>query len=208
MESKLSDLPVKVLAEISKKALENGFDFENPYDFGYEESAEILEESSAWTGVGPMEALDIEFIAKFISLNYEPLTSWIDGEKNFNELGDLFLPKSKRYMVNYSSKGRGYITQTYSTDWNSYDQGWVEDSMSALSSAGDWSYYDGDYNGSEVDDFEEDELEIDSVEDYNIKNESILDRLVVENTSDILNSLDRKTLLELKKLIDSKLRLF
>ena len=210
MESKLSNLPVKVLAEIAKRAIENQFDFENPYDYGYEESADILEESTSWTGVGTIEALDIEFMAKFISSNSEILTSWIDSGKKFKDLPNLYIPKSKKFIVNYSSKGRGYVIQNYNTDWNSYDEDWVSDAMSALNSVGDWSYYDGNYDGTDVDDFEEDDLDVESIEEVKGRkgrNESVLGILVVENTKDVVKSLDKKTLLELRRIIDSKLRL-
>jgi hypothetical protein len=51
-------------------------------------------------------------------------------------------------------------------------------------------------------------LDVDEIEEVKEGyNESILNKLVVENTSEVINSLDKKTLLELRKLIDSKLRI-
>ena len=155
------------------------------------------------------EGCVIEFIAKFISLNEEILRIWIDDEKKFGEISNKFIiPKPKKYMVYYSSKGRGFITQKYQTDWTSYDKDWIRESMNELNSAGDWSYYDGDYIESDVDEFDEDDLDIDDIEVVReSKNKSILNKLVVENTSEIIESLNRKTLLELRQLIDSKLRI-
>jgi hypothetical protein len=40
-----------------------------------------------------------------------------------------------------------------------------------------------------------------------IKTESILDRLVIENTSDVIKCLDKKTLIKLKSIIESRLRI-
>jgi hypothetical protein len=37
--------------------------------------------------------------------------------------------------------------------------------------------------------------------------DSILNKLVIENTSEVIDSLDKNTLLKLKRMIDSKLRL-
>jgi hypothetical protein len=37
--------------------------------------------------------------------------------------------------------------------------------------------------------------------------ESLLSKLVIENTQDALNSLDKKTLIKLKSIIESRLRL-
>ena len=189
--------------------LENDYDFEDPYIMGYSESCEIVEDASRWVGVGTIESVDIEFVAKFISLNENLLRSWIDGEKKFDEISsELVKPRPKKYMVYYSSKGRGYVIQKYSTDWTSYDKDWIDESMRELSSMGDWSYYEGDYLGTDVDDFDEDSLDIDEIEVLNEgQNKSILNKLVVENTSEVINSLDKKTLLELRKLIDSKLRI-
>jgi hypothetical protein len=189
--------------------LENDFDFEDPYIIGYQESCEIVEDASRWVGVGTIEAVDIEFIGKFISLNEEILRIWIDDEKKFGEISNQFIiPKPKKYMVYYSSKGQGFITQKYQTDWTSYDKDWIRESMNELNSAGDWSYYDGDYIGSDVDEFDEDDLDIDDIEVVReSRNKSILNKLVVENTSEIIESLNRKTLLELRQLIDSKLRI-
>ena len=209
IESQLYKLPNKVLCEIAKVCLENDYDFEDPYIIGYDQSLEIVEDASRWVGLGTIESIDIEFVAKFISLNENLLRSWIDGEKKFDEISsELVKPRPKKYMVYYSSKGRGYITQKYSTDWTSYDQDWIDESMQELNSIGDWSYYDGDYHGTEVDDFDENSLDVDEIEEVKEGyNESILNKLVVENTSEVINSLDKKTLLELRKLIDSKLRI-
>lgn len=209
IESQLYKLPNKVLCEIVKICLENDYDFEDPYIMGYSESCEIVEDASRWVGVGTIESVDIEFVAKFISLNENLLRSWIEGEKKFDEISsELVKPRPKKYMVYYSSKGRGYVIQKYSTDWTSYDKDWIDESMRELSSMGDWSYYEGDYLGTDVDDFDEDSLDIEEIEVLNEgQNKSILNKLVVENTSEVINSLDKKTLLELKKLIDFKLRI-
>ena len=63
---------------------------------------------------------------------------------------------------------------------------------------------------TDYDNFEESDYDFDDVheiDENNIRTESILDRLVLENTKDVVKSLDKKTLLELRRIIDSKLRL-
>jgi hypothetical protein len=64
-------------------------------------------------------------------------------------------------------------------------------------------------NPTEYDNFEESDYEFGRVYEVNDEpvQESILNKLVLENTSEVVNSLDRKTLLELRRIIDSKLRL-
>ena len=203
MESKLAKLPVKVLVEISNKLLENDFDWENPYNPGYGDSCDILEDAAAWTGIRTMESMDIEFMARFIYINEGLINLWNKGTKQPN---DFIIPKPKKFLVEYSSKGRGYVTQNYRTDWTSYDEDWINDSMRELNSAGDWSYYDGDYIDQDVEDFDEDDLDIDRIQEMpNQRNENIISKLVLENTTDVLDNLDRDTLIKLRNLISQKL---
>ena len=62
----------------------------------------------------------------------------------------------------------------------------------------------------EYENFEENDYSFDDVYEVSenkLQNESVLGRLVVENTRDVVKSLDKKTLVELRRIIDSKLRL-
>jgi hypothetical protein len=62
---------------------------------------------------------------------------------------------------------------------------------------------------TDYENFEESDYDFDDV--YEVKDEpvqeSLLKKLVMENTKDVVKSLDKKTLLELRRIIDSKLRL-
>jgi hypothetical protein len=51
----------------------------------------------------------------------------------------------------------------------------------------------------------DDVYEVNDDKTYKIK-ESLLDRLVLENTSEVVSSLDKQTLLKLKQIIESRLR--
>jgi hypothetical protein len=73
--------------------------------------------------------------------------------------------------------------------------------------------WDGrDIRDTEYENFEESDSSYNHV--YNVDDkqetiysESILDKLVIENTKDVVNSLDRNTLIKLKSIIESRLRL-
>jgi hypothetical protein len=96
-------------------------------------------------------------------------------------------------------------------EFDSYDEEWVKDSAQQQNSDGNWNMWDGsERRDSEYENFEESDYSFGDVYEVNenkLQNESVLGRLVVENTQDIVKSLDKKTLLELRRIIDSKLRL-
>jgi uncharacterized SAM-dependent methyltransferase len=65
---------------------------------------------------------------------------------------------------------------------------------------------------TEYDNFDETDYDYNNVYNVNdnqetIYSESILDKLVIENTKDVVGSLDKKTLIKLKSIIESRLRL-
>jgi hypothetical protein len=85
---------------------------------------------------------------------------------------------------------------------------WVEESAKQQISDGIWDLYNGVHiRDTSYDNFEESDYSFDEVQPVS-KNveESLLSRLVVENTQDVVSSLDRQTLLKLKSIIDSRLR--
>jgi hypothetical protein len=92
--------------------------------------------------------------------------------------------------------------------FDSYDMDWVEDSAEQQRQEGNWDMYDGYHIRDTVyDNWETSDESFDKVipVSENVK-ESLLDRLVLENTSEVVSSLDRQTLLKLKSIIDSRLR--
>ena len=102
------------------------------------------------------------------------------------------------------------LTSTHD-DFDSYDEEWVKDSAQQQNSDGNWSMWEGrERRDTEYENFEESDYSFGDVYEVNEnkpQNESVLGRLVVENTRDVVKSLDKKTLLELRRIIDSKLRL-
>jgi hypothetical protein len=95
-----------------------------------------------------------------------------------------------------------------SQNFDSYDMNWVEDSAQQQRNDGSWDLYNGIHLiDTTYDNFDESDHSFDEVLPFseNVK-ESLLSRLVVENTSEVVSSLDRQTLLKLKSIIDSRLR--
>jgi hypothetical protein len=86
----------------------------------------------------------------------------------------------------------------------------VRDSASQQRQDGNWDMWDSnDVQPTEYENYEENDYEfgdVSEVDETKIETESILDRLVIENTSDVIKSLDKKTLMKLKSIIESRLR--
>jgi hypothetical protein len=96
-----------------------------------------------------------------------------------------------------------------SQKFDSYDMDWVQDSAEQQRNDGNWDLYNGNnLRDTTYDNFEESDYNFDNVQPVSESSlkESLLDRLVIENTSEVVSSLDRQTLLKLKSIIDSRLR--
>jgi hypothetical protein len=96
-------------------------------------------------------------------------------------------------------------------EFDCYDEEWVKDSATQQNNDGNWSMWEGrERRDTEYENFEENDYSFDGVYEVSktkTRNESLLGKLVLENTKDVVKSLDKKTLLELRRIIDSKLRL-
>ena len=206
-QSSFSKLPKKQLVRISEKLVDEGFDTNNPYS-DYEENYEMLKNIASFFSMVVNDE-DVQFFAKFIDINDDLLSKIFepDGDKSLIE--KLEIPVAKTYNLDYSTWGscsyEDYLTQSF----DSYDENWVIDSANQQREDGNWDLYDGkSRRDTEYDNFEESDHTFDRVYEVNdnkIK-ESLLDRLVLENTSEVVSSLDKQTLLKLKQIIESRLR--
>lgn len=71
-----------------------------------------------------------------------------------------------------------------------------------------FDFYNGNLENTEYDNYEMNDWTIQNVNEIESSvKESLLSKLVLENTQDALNSLDKKTLIKLKSIIESRLRL-
>jgi hypothetical protein len=130
--------------------------------------------------------------------------------KNVALYEQLVIPVAKSYNLDYSSWGSCNYTNYMVQEFDSYDKDWVRDSAQQRSNDGSWSMWEGqETSPAEYDNFEESDYDFGKVYEVNDEpvQESLLRKLVLENTQDVVKSLDKKTLLELRRIIDSKLRL-
>ncbi len=202
----IRDLPVKVIVSLSIKLLENkGFKYKNPFN-GYENNESELHDQSKWTG-NDVDSQDVEFIAAFIKLNEDLLKQVSNSEAKISEiLPQIEIPTRSKYRIDYSVWGPATLTENYDIEWPSYDEDWAGASLKQTYWDGDFYYYDGNYRNMDSDNFEPDNFDIEGVREINESKPTNRNKIILENTGRVIDTLDRKTLLKLKNIIDSKLK--
>jgi len=213
-QSQFSKLSKKQLVFICEKLVDEDFPIGNPYDSNFDSAFNILQEVSKYFGISATHE-DVEFFAKLLQINDDLIADLFANNKEEIKNRELFeqlvIPVAKSYNLNYSSWGSCSFTNYMVQEFDSYDEEWVKDSAHQQNNDGNWNMWEGsERRDTEYENFEESDYSFDDVYEVNEnkpKNESVLGRLVIENTSEVVNSLDRKTLLELRRIIDSKLRL-
>ena len=213
-QSQFSRFPKKHLVFIAEKLIDDEFPIGNPYDADYDYARKILKEVGNYFNVAVVDE-DVEFFSKFLEINGDIIAELFANNgklKNNKQLIDrLEIPVAKTYDVHYTVWGSCSYTEYMAQYFDCYDENWVKDSAVQQRNDGSWDWWDGrNVKQTDYDNFQENDWSIDDVYEYEEKEnakESILDRLVVENTQEIVDSLDKKTLLELKNIIDLKLRL-
>ena len=212
-QSQFSRLPKKQLVLIAEKLVDESFPSGNPYDDReYEEHYNNLSSIGKYFNINVNDE-DVQFFAKFLEINDDLIADiFANNSQEINNkelIEQLVIPVAKTYNLDYSVWGscsyEEYLTQSF----DSYDGNWVIDSANQQREDGNWDLYDGRNRGETTyDNFEESDHSFDRVYEVNdnkIK-ESLLDRLVLENTSEVVSSLDKQTLLKLKQIIESRLR--
>jgi hypothetical protein len=213
-QSQFSKLPKKQLIFIAEKLVDEDFPIGNPYTDDFESAYATLQEVSKYFSVESTQE-DVEFFAKLLEINDEIIADLFANNKeqmnNRELIEQLVIPVAKSYNLDYSSWGSCTYTNYMVQEFDSYDEDWVTDSATQQNNDGNWNMWEGqETNPTEYENFEESDYsfgDVYEVNESNTENESVLNRLVIENTSEVVNSLDRKTLLELRRIIDSKLRL-
>jgi hypothetical protein len=211
-QSQFSKLPKKQLVFICEKLVDEDFPIGNPYESDFDNAFNILQEVSKYFSLTATHE-DVEFFAKLLQINDDLIADLFANNKEEIKNRELFeqlvIPVAKSYNLNYSSWGSCSFTNYMVQEFDSYDEEWVKDSAQQQNNDGNWNMWEGsERRDTEYENFEESDYSFGDVYEIDdTKNESVLDRLVIENTSEVVNSLDRKTLLELRRIIDSKLRL-
>jgi hypothetical protein len=128
--------------------------------------------------------------------------------KDKSLLSQLKYPKNKMFNVPYELYSHQSIVEHYTVNWDSYDKDFVRNSLKEARNDGNFDEWTGDVQRTDILDSENVDFIIndeDITEINTEKTESILDRLVIENTSSVINSLDRNTLINLRNIINSRL---
>lgn len=213
-QSQFSKLSKKQLVFICEKLVDEDFPIGNPYISDFDGAFNILEDVSKYFGISATHE-DVEFFSKLLEINDELIADLFANNKQLMKNRELFeqlvIPVAKTYNLNYSSWGTCSYTNYMVQEFDSYDEEWVKDSAILQNNDGNWSMWEGrERRDTEYENFEESDYYFGDVYEVNetaTQNESILGKLVVENTKDVVKSLDKKTLLELRRIIDSNLRL-
>jgi hypothetical protein len=211
-QSQFSRLPKKQLVFIAEKLVDEDFPIGNPYTDDFDSAYATLQEVSNYFSVESTHE-DVEFFAKLLEINDEIIADLFANNKeqmkNRELIEQLVIPVAKSYNMDYSSWGTCSYTNYMVQEFDCYDRDWVTDSATQQNNDGNWNMWEGqETNPTEYENFEESDYSFGDVYEINeTKTESILDRLVIENTSGVVNSLDKQTLLKLKLIIESRLRL-
>jgi hypothetical protein len=195
--------PKKHLAFIIAELIKKDFDFGSPYSD--DDNITILEDAVEPFGES-ISDIDMEFFAKLIKNNRE-LAIEISNSKPSKFLYEkLEIPKIDKYNVNWKETGSCTYQRFYRDTWSSYDENWVEYAMDKAHSDGNYAKWEAEYD-EDYDNFEAYDDTYTSIEKITETKQSGIDKLVIENTSYAIDSLDRKSLIILKSIIDKKLGL-
>lgn len=205
-QSQFSKLPKKQLVLIAEKLIDEDFPTGNPYDYDFSDSYNTLSTIGKYFSITAVHE-DVEFFSKFLEMNDDVLADIFEtGDKTLYD--KLVIPVAQTYELRYNVWGSCTFDDYMGQKFDSYDMNWVEDSARQQRDDGNWDLFDG-YNVSDTtyDNFDTSDYSFDEVRYVSepVK-ESLLNRLVLENTSEVVSSLDRETLLKLKSIIDSRLR--
>ena len=213
-QSQFSKLSKKQLVFIAAKLVDEDFPIGNPYDDDFDNAYDILQEVSRYFSIEAVHE-DVEFFSKFLEINDEIIADLFANNrkemKNTSLHEQLVIPIAKSYNLDYRVWGTCSYTNYMTKEFDSYDEEWVKDSASQQNNDGSWNMWEGqERSETEYDNFEESDYDYEDVyeiDESKNRNESVLDKLVIENTSEVIGSLDKKTLIKLKSIIESRLRL-
>jgi hypothetical protein len=215
-QSQFSKLPKKQLAFICEKLINDEFPIGNPYDSDFDHAYNILQEVSRYFNISASHE-DVEFFSKLLEINGEIIADLFANNReqmgNKELIEQLVIPVAKTYDLHYKTYGTCNFEEFLAQYFDCYDEDWVRDSANQQRNDGNWDFYDGrnvretEYDSYEVSDESYGHVyEVKGDGETNKIKESVLDRLMIENTKDVVNSLDKKTLLKLKTIIESRLR--
>jgi hypothetical protein len=209
-QSKFSKLPKRHLFIISETLIDNNFESRGyPTYQEYEENYNILKNISRHFNMEVNDE-DVQFFIKFLQIN-DDLLSQIFETNDKSLINNLEIPVAETYELQYSVVGSCSYEEFLSQKVDAYDEEWVISSVERQRDDGNWDIYDGrtvrdtEYDNFDIHDFSFDDVI--KVPNNNVDKlkESIVNKLLVENTSDFISKLDKRSLLKLKLAIESRL---
>lgn len=201
-QSEFSNQPKKILYLISQKLISDDFDEEYSIHT-YDSNHTILSDISRMFSIDVVDDEDVQFFTKFIEINKQ-LISEISETKDRSLIDKLVIPIAKTYEMLYSTRGTCTYEVFLKQEIDSYDEDWVRRSILRQHADGYWDTYEGwETSKPQYDNYEESDWSIDSVRESkgNIQENNF------KKTTKVISSMDKKSLLELKNIIDSRLRL-
>ena len=207
-QSQFSKVPKKMLFNIAKFLLEKDrkvWTADNPYD-NFDTLYTELYNVSKYFGITAVQE-DVEFFCKFIEINERYVEAILENDKTIIDFLDI--PVAQKYRLEYNVWGNCNYTEYLYQDFSSYDESWVSSSADQQYADGNWDLYDGvSLRDIEYDDCQTSDMGWGDVYEVPEKQrESLLSKLVIENTEEVVDSLDKETLMKLKSVINSRLRL-
>jgi hypothetical protein len=201
-QSQFSNQPKKILYTITQKLISDDFDEDYSADT-YDNNQTILSNISRMFNIDVVHDIDIQFFTKFIKINRR-LISEISETKDKSLIDKLVIPIAKTYEMLYNTWGSCAYEEFLKQEVDSYDEEWVRISILRDEADGYWNTYEGSqYSEPQYDNHEENGWNIESVHE---SNENIQENNF-KKTTKVISSMDKKSLLELKSIIDSRLRL-
>lgn len=207
-QSQFSRLPKKQLFRISERLIDEGFETNNPYE-NYDDNYKILENIARVFSLVVNDE-DVQFFAKFIDINDDLLSKIFEADGDKSLIEQLVIPVAKTYELQYTVWGSCSYEDYLGQEFDAYDKDWVRDSADQQRNDGNWDFYDG-YNRGDTyyDNHDESDFSYDKVVEVDDSDNVTgpIKEQKFNKTSKVISTLDKESLLELKKIIDSRLRL-
>lgn len=206
-QSQFSKVSKKQLFFIAEKLIDAGFPTDNPYN-DYDEHFKELENIGKYFNMNVVDE-DVQFFAKFIYIN-DGIIAKIMEKSDILSYEDLIIPVAKTYELQYTVWGSCTYEEYLGQKFDAYDDDWVMDSANQQRNDGNWDTYEG-YNRRDTnyDNWEESDVSYDKVVevDDNTNVTEPIKEQKFNKTSKVISTLDKESLLELRKIIDSRLSL-
>ena len=215
-QSQFSKISKKQLVFICEKLVDEDFPIGNPYEQDFDHAYNVLQDVSKYFNISATHE-DVEFFSKLLEINGQIISDLFANNreqmKNKELIEQLVIPVAKTYDLHYKTYGTCNFEEFMAQHFDCYDKDWVRDSANQQRNDGNWDFYDGrtvketEYDSYEINDESYGHVyEVKDDGQTNYLGESLLEKLVIENTKDVVKSLDKQTLLKLKSIIESRLR--